>query len=89
MMKYVPITAQPKRMQAMNPKKFLLWMFMVSIVMVFAALTSAYLVRQAEGNWLEYNLPSVLWISTIIILISSASVQWSLWSMKKRQCFNG
>ena len=83
MMKYVPITAPPKRTLAMNPKKFLLWMFMVSIVMVFAALTSAYLVRQAEGNWLDYNLPSVLWISTIIILISSASVQWSLWSMKK------
>ena len=56
---------------------------MVSIVMVFAALTSAYLVRQAEGNWLEYSLPSVLWVSSIIILMSSVTAQLSLRSLKK------
>lgn len=67
----------------MNPKKFLLWMFMVSIVMVFAALTSAYIVRQAEGNWLEYDLPSELWITTGIILLSSGTMQWALNSLRK------
>ena len=67
----------------MNPKKFLLWMFMVSIVMVFAALTSAYIVRQAEGNWLEYDLPSALWITSIIILVSSVTMQYGLYQVKK------
>ena len=66
----------------MNPKKFLLWMFMVSIVMVFAALTSAYIVRQSEGNWLEYDLPSALWITTGIILVSSATMHWALTALK-------
>ena len=69
----------------MNPKKFLLWMFMVSIIMVFAALTSAYIVRQAEGNWLDYELPSALWITTIIILISSATMQYGLFLVKKNK----
>lgn len=77
------MTGVPKKTMSMNPKKFLLWMFMVSIVMVFAALTSAYLVRQAEGNWLDYKLPSVLWISSIIILMSSITVQLSLRSLKR------
>lgn len=59
----------------MNPKRFLLWMFMVSIVMIFASLTSAYIVRQAEGNWLAYELPQLLWTSTFILIVSSVTAQ--------------
>lgn len=68
----------PKKQLAINPKKFILWLFMVSIVMVFAALTSGFIVRQAEGNWLIYKLPSQLWISTAILVISSITAQWAL-----------
>ena len=39
----------------MNAKKFALWLFIVSIVMIFASLTSAFLVRRAEGNWIIYE----------------------------------
>jgi cytochrome c oxidase subunit 3 len=35
---------------AMNPKKFALWIFIASVLMIFAALTSAYIVRQSDGN---------------------------------------
>lgn len=73
----------PKKQLAINPKKFILWMFMVSIVMVFAALTSGFIVRQAEGNWIIYELPSQLWISTIILIVSSATAQWALNRSKK------
>ena len=34
--------------------KQLLWIGIGSIVMFFGGLTSAYIVRQAEGNWLEF-----------------------------------
>lgn len=73
----------PKKQLSINPKKFILWLFMVSIVMVFAALTSGFIVRQAEGNWLNYDLPSLLWISTIILLVSSGTVQWALYNAKR------
>jgi hypothetical protein len=33
-------------------------------VMFFAALTSGYIVRQAEGNWKFFEVPSVFYIST-------------------------
>lgn len=54
-----------------HPQKFGLWIGMGSIVMMFAGWTSAYLVRQAGGNWLEFKMPDVFFMSTIVILISS------------------
>ena len=48
------IVEEPKKILAMNPKKFAMWLFIGSVVMLFASLTSAYIVRQAEGNWLSF-----------------------------------
>jgi cytochrome c oxidase subunit 3 len=73
---------------SMNPKKFILWLFIVSIVMIFAALTSAYIVRQAEGNWLDYELPQMFYISTALIFLSSLTMHWALLSAKKNNFFN-
>ena len=58
-----------------HPKKFALWAACASIVMMFTAFTSAYIVRQAAGNWLEFKLPSIFLASTIIIIISSIMLQ--------------
>jgi cytochrome c oxidase subunit III len=66
-----------------NSKKFILWLFLVTIVMVFAALTSAYIVRKADGEWLMFSLPSIFTISTGIILLSSVSIQLSYSLLKK------
>ena len=49
----------------------LLWVGFAGIVMFFAGLTSAYIVRKAEGNWLEFVMPDWFTISTIVIVISS------------------
>jgi cytochrome c oxidase subunit III len=77
------IVEEAKKTLAMNPKKFAMWLFIGSVVMLFASLTSAYIVRQAEGNWLYFELPSILTLSTVVILISSITMQWAYWSAKK------
>ncbi len=77
------IVEEPKRTLAMNPKKFAMWLFIGSVVMLFASLTSAYIVRQAEGNWLYFDLPRILTVSTIVIVLSSVTMQWAYWSAKK------
>lgn len=46
----IKIVEEPKQPMTMNPKKFGMWLFMVTVFMVFAALSSAYIVRRAEGN---------------------------------------
>ena len=68
---------------SMNPKKFLLWLAIVSIIMMFAAFTSAYLVRRAEGNWLEFSIPKIFTYSTIVLLISSISMHIAYIAAKK------
>lgn len=72
---------------SMHPKKFALWLFIVSVVMVFAGMTSAYIVRQSEGNWLEFDLPDVFWYNSGIIVLSSFSIHWS-YLAAKRDDFN-
>src|SRR5690606_27929973 len=73
---------------SMHPKKFAIWLFIVSVVMIFAGLTSAFIVRQSEGNWLEYELPNILWFTSGIIILSSFFMQWALKSAKKDQLEN-
>ena len=77
------IVEEPRKTLAMNPKKFAMWLFIGSVVMLFASLTSAYIVRQAEGNWLYFELPSILTVSTIVILLSSVTMQVAYWAAKK------
>jgi cytochrome c oxidase subunit 3 len=79
-LKYIDIVEQPI---SMHPKKFALWLFLVTVVMIFAALTSAYIVRQAEGNWLEYELPEIFWITSGIVVLSSISLQVAYYAAKK------
>lgn len=67
---------------AMHPKKFALWLFIVSVVMIFASMTSAYIVRMSEGNWLEFDLPDIFWYTSIIIILSSISLHWAYISAK-------
>lgn len=61
----------------------LLWFGMVSITMLFAGLTSAYMVRQGEGKWAEFSLPGLFTLSTVILLVSSATIHWAVMSVKK------
>jgi cytochrome c oxidase subunit 3 len=84
-LKYVDMVEQPI---SMHPKKFALWLFMVSVVMVFAGLTSAYIVRQAEGNWLEYDLPNIFYYTSGIALLSSITLHWAYFSAKKDNFLN-
>jgi len=83
MIKDLHISEIAEKPISMNPKKFALWIFMGTIVMLFAAFTSAYIVRQSEGNWLNFELPSILYFSTAILIISSATMHWAYISARR------
>ena len=68
-----------------HPQLFGLWLALASITMMFGALTSAYIVRQAAGNWLEFRLPDLFIVSTIVILLSSISLQFSYNAYKSQK----
>ena len=77
------IVEEPKKQLAMHPKKFAMWLFMASVMMLFASLTSAYIVREAEGNWLYFELSELFYYTTFIISISSITMQWAYFAAKK------
>lgn len=71
------------RNNKIHPKKLALWMACASMGMLFGAFTSAYIVRQAAGNWLEFQLPNVFFVSTAVIVLSSVLLHLSFLSFKK------
>jgi cytochrome c oxidase subunit 3 len=79
----IRIVEEAKKPMSMQPKKFALWLFIVTVIMIFAALTSAYIVRQSDGNWVIFDLPNLFLITTGVILVSSATMHWTYLSVKK------
>lgn len=79
----IRIVEEAKKPLSMHPKKFALWLFLVTVIMIFAALTSAYIVRQADGNWLVFDLPNLFLVTTAIILVSSGTMHWAYLAVKK------
>jgi len=65
------MTEQRKKI---HPHKFTLWIAIGSITMMFAGLTSAYIIKRNQPNWLEFDLPVVFWYSTAAIVASSITI---------------
>ncbi|MEK7224866.1 MAG: cytochrome c oxidase subunit 3 [Bacteroidota bacterium] len=68
-----------------HPHKFTMWVAIGSMVMMFAGLTSAFIVKSNQVGWRTVNIPKVFWISTAVIIASSITVQLSLRSFKQRE----
>jgi len=81
-------TIQPsERVRTMHPQKFAMWLFMISVTMLFVAFTSAYLVKKGAGNWEFIPMPSMFLYSSIIIALSSLSMHWAYISAKRDSLF--
>jgi cytochrome c oxidase subunit III len=68
-----------------HPHKFTLWVALGSIIMMFAGLTSAYVVKRDQPGWTTFSIPKAFWYSTAVILVSSLTVQMSLKAFKERE----
>ena len=73
------------REDAIEPRKYQIgmWVGLASIMMLFVALTSAYIVRQIQGlgdgvnDWVRIDIPAALWFNTAVILISSLTIEFA------------
>lgn len=71
------------RVKSVHPKKFAMWLFIVSVIMIFISLSSAYIVKKAEGDWLLFEFPSMFKVTSLIIVLSSISMHWAYISAKR------
>lgn len=69
-----------------HPQKFALWLFILTVIMIFGGLTSGYIVQRSfvsADRQIIFDLPPILWTNLILILLSSVSMQFSLWFAKR------
>lgn len=78
----IPVNDQRKKI---HPHKFTLWVALGSIIMMFAGLTSAYIVKRDQPGWTGFAIPRAFWYSTGVMLLSSLTIQMALRSFKERE----
>ena len=76
------MSAQQKKI---HPYKFNMWLGLAGIIMMFAGLTSAYIVKRSQPGWESFTLPRIFSYSTLVILVSSVTMQVALRAFKAHQ----
>jgi cytochrome c oxidase subunit 3 len=85
------VTATATRLEPMSPElrdqvlRLGMWMFVGTVTMLFAAFSSAYIVRGAGTDWRAVTLPSILWLNTAVILVSSGALELGRRGARGRQ----
>jgi cytochrome c oxidase subunit 3 len=80
----VVMNSNVKQRNKIHPHKFTMWVGIASIIMMFAGLTSAYIVKRNQPNWTGFTMPVLFWYSTVVMLISSLTIQMAVKSFKER-----
>ncbi len=75
------MTEQRKKI---HPHKFTLWIAIGSITMMFAGLTSAYIIKRNQPNWFEFDLPVTFWYSTAVMVASSVTIFFAVRSFREK-----
>jgi cytochrome c oxidase subunit 3 len=50
-------------------------MFLATVVMLFAAFTSVYIVHRSRADWVPVELPGLLWLNTAVLAASSLAIE--------------
>jgi len=63
--------------------KPMLWVALISMIMFFAGLTSAYVISMNREDWVTFDLPQAFYISTVLIILSSITLFLSKKELQK------
>lgn len=67
-----------------------MWVGLAAIVMLFTAFTSAYVVRKGvSDDWQPLSLPPLLWVNTIVLVLSSVTLAKARRSFSSLRRFQG
>ncbi|MEM6346335.1 MAG: cytochrome c oxidase subunit 3 [Bacteroidota bacterium] len=73
-----------KKNYIVHPLRFAMWLFLLTVIMIFGSLTSAYLVNKSFlAQPMIYDLPAVLFTNLLVILFSSVPMQYAVWAGKR------
>ncbi len=55
--------------------ELMLGAFLATVTMLFAGFTAAYFIRRTGSDWHHVPLPSLVWVNTLLLIASSATVE--------------
>ncbi len=81
----VTATAEGTGTASVSPKRVGLWVFLAVVTSLFALFLSAYYMRMGQhaghgmpaeiGNWAAIQDPAILWVNTVLLILSSVAMQ--------------
>lgn len=69
-----PISTEPTARDKERARIFMMWLAMFAIFIMFGGFCSYFIVRQAQSDWLVFDVPVQFTQSTVVILISSITM---------------
>jgi cytochrome c oxidase subunit 3 len=78
----IDLTQLPIKEKIARSKIQMMWFAIMSLIMMFAGLTSAYIISSSRRDWVEVNLPVEFFYSTGVILLSSLTLFLAKKSLK-------
>ena len=58
-----------------SKERLVMWLVLTGITMLFAGITSAYIITSGTPMWRDVSLPGLLWANTFLLLASSATIE--------------
>lgn len=79
------LTREEEKVARIKVRRNLMWLGIISIFMMFAGLTSAYVVAMGKPGFVILDIPPMFWVSAGVIATSSLSMIFAYRSAKKNQ----
>jgi cytochrome c oxidase subunit 3 len=67
--------ASAERQGLPSPARTGVWIGIAAIVLMVAAFTGALVVRRTQSDWIHFRLPPILYVNTLVLLVSSATLE--------------
>ena len=80
------LTMSEHKNYIVEPYKFILWLFILTVIMIFGGLTSAYIAQMSviqPQYRILFQLPNSLWTNLALLLFSSVTLQIGFWMTKR------
>jgi len=61
------------------------WILMIAVTMLFAGLSSAYIVLRGVPEWQNITVPRLVWANTLVLFASSVAIEFARSAVRKDQ----
>jgi cytochrome c oxidase subunit 3 len=61
------------------------WVLLTAIIMLFAGLSSAYIVLHGVPEWQNITVPRIVWANTLVLFASSIAIEFARQAVRRNQ----